>query len=60
MTYERCLKRWIVVRLSDPIHPAIVARFIKFSDALGHQQALERLDPNGRYEVIFEPEPPEG
>jgi hypothetical protein len=57
MTYERRLKRWIVVRLSDPIRPAIVARFIKFSDATGYQQALQRLDPNGRYEVMFEPEP---
>jgi hypothetical protein len=36
MTYERRLKRWIVVRLSNPIRPAIVARFIKFSDATGY------------------------
>lgn len=54
MTYERRLKRWVVVRLSPNLQHVDLARFYKFSDAKGYAQVLRRLDPVGRYEVMFE------
>jgi hypothetical protein len=54
MTYERRLKRWVVVRLSPNLQHLDLARFYKFSDAEGYKQVLQRLDPSGRYEVMFE------
>lgn len=54
MTYERRIKRWIVVRLLPNLQHIDVGRFYKFSDAEGYMQTLRRLDPTSRYEVMFE------
>jgi hypothetical protein len=51
MTYEESLRRWVVVRLSFDLRHIDVARFYKYSDALGYQQILRRIDPSRRYEI---------
>ena len=58
MTYEDSLRRWVVVRLSFDLRHVDVARFYKYSDALGYQQILRRIDPSRRYEIMFEAKPP--
>jgi hypothetical protein len=59
MTYERRLKRWVVVRLLPNLKHIDVIRFHKFSDAEGYRQVLQRIDPDGRYEVMFEAHSPD-
>jgi hypothetical protein len=54
MTYEQSLRRWVVVRLSFDLRHVDVARFSKYSDALGYQQILRRIDPSRRYEIMFD------
>ncbi|MBW4465422.1 MAG: hypothetical protein KME07_08275 [Pegethrix bostrychoides GSE-TBD4-15B] len=58
MPYEQSLRRWVVVRLSPDLRHIDVARFYKYSDALGYQQILRRIDPSRRYEIMFEAKMP--
>ncbi|MBW4660702.1 MAG: hypothetical protein KME15_18670 [Drouetiella hepatica Uher 2000/2452] len=54
MTYERRIKRWIVVRMLPNLRHVYVARFYRFSDAEGYAQVLRQLHPQARYEVMFD------
>jgi hypothetical protein len=54
MTYERRIKRWIVVRLLPNFQHVDIERFYKFSDAEGYAQTLQRLNPNAVYTVMFD------
>jgi hypothetical protein len=55
MPYRDCLKRWVVVRFVSATDRLPVAQFVKFSDAEGHAQTLNRQHPNDRYLVMFDP-----
>jgi hypothetical protein len=55
MPYRDSLKRWVVVRFVSATDRSPVARFVKFSDAEGHAQALNRQHPTDRYLVMFAP-----
>jgi hypothetical protein len=54
MTYERRIKRWVVVRMLPNLQHVDVARFYKFSDAEGYAQVMRQIDRQARYEVMFD------
>ncbi len=56
MTYERRIKRWVVVRILPNLRHVDVARFYRFSDAEGYAQVLRQLNPQAQYQVMFDGE----
>jgi hypothetical protein len=60
MTYRDRIQRWLVVRLLPNMQRAVIARHAKKSDADGYVQALRRLEPNGKFVVLFDAEDDEG
>ncbi|NJR66381.1 MAG: hypothetical protein HC772_15370 [Leptolyngbyaceae cyanobacterium CRU_2_3] len=58
MPYRDRIQRWVVVRLLPNFQHQDLARFHKCSDAEGYCQVLRRLEPNGRFAVMFDPGEP--
>jgi hypothetical protein len=55
MTYgDRLRKRWAVVRLLPNMQRVDVGWFYQYSDAEGYAKLLHRLDPQFRFEVMFD------
>ncbi len=55
MTYsDRLRKRWAVVRLLPQMRRVDVGWFYHYSDADGYAKILHRLDPGGKFEVVFD------
>jgi hypothetical protein len=54
MPYSDRIQRWVVVRLNTATDRTSIARFVKFSDAEGYAQALNRSHPTQRYLVMFD------
>jgi hypothetical protein len=54
MTYSDRIRRWLVVRLLANMQRVVIARYAKKSDADGYVQALQRLEPSGKFVVIFD------
>ena len=58
MPYSDRLKRWVVVRLSANLQHTDLARFYKFSDAEGYMRVMRQLEPQTRFEIMFDPGKP--
>lgn len=48
------LHRWLVVRWLPKMQRIVVAACYQRSDA-GHLQAVRRLIPDGKFDIVFEP-----
>ncbi|MBW4467122.1 MAG: hypothetical protein KME07_16985 [Pegethrix bostrychoides GSE-TBD4-15B] len=56
MSYYNRLHPWCVIRCLPKAQTLIVARFRKRGDADNYLNTLRRLMPNGRFELMFDPE----
>jgi hypothetical protein len=55
MTYYQQLHPWCIIRLLPNMQRLVVARFRRRNDAAAHLQALCRLEPTLRCNIIFDP-----
>lgn len=57
MSYRSQLTLWIIVKLMPNLQNVIVGRFRSKSDADGHLKVLNRMIPQAKFVVMFDPLP---
>lgn len=55
MTYQERLSPWCIIQLLPKMQRIVVCRCRKRNDAIDHIQALNRLNAEAIYEIIFDP-----
>lgn len=55
MTYYDRLHSWCIVRCLPDAQTLIVQRFRRRNEAEEHLRVLRRLEPNGIFEIVFDP-----
>jgi hypothetical protein len=55
MTYRDGLSPWCIILLLPQMQRSVVARFRRRNEAEAHLQVLKRLNPDGQYEIVFDP-----
>lgn len=55
MTYRAQLFPWCIIRLLPQMQRIVVCRCRRRNEASEHLRVLNRLNPNSRYEIVFDP-----
>jgi hypothetical protein len=59
MTYYNRLHPWCIIRLLPNMQRTVIARFRKRNEAEAHRNALQRLNPDAQYAIVFDPPDPQ-
>ncbi len=54
-SYRDRLSPWCIVQLLPKMQRRIVERFRRRNDGFEHLRVLQRLNPSGCYELVFDP-----
>ncbi|MGV0029327.1 hypothetical protein [Phormidesmis priestleyi] len=54
-SYRDRLSPWCIVQLLPKMQRRVVKRFRRRNDATEHLRVLQRLNPSGCYELVFDP-----
>lgn len=57
--YCNRLHPWCIIRLLPNVQRTVVARFRKCSEIEAHCSALQRLNPDADYAIVFDPPEPQ-
>jgi hypothetical protein len=52
--YRERLSPWCIIQLLPKLQRRVVERFRRRNDALDHLRVLQRLNPVGEYELVFD------
>ncbi|AKG22278.1 hypothetical protein [Calothrix sp. 336/3] len=54
VTYKKRLNSWAIARLHPENQKSVIARFRSRSDADGHMQLLQQMNPDAEFLLIYD------